>query len=272
MKVHHLNCATICPRVPKAILGNSHLVCHCLLIESSEGLILVDTGLGLHDIAEPAKRLGHVFTKFARPRLDPNETAIRQVQRLGFRPDDVRHIVMTHLDVDHAGGISDFPHAKIHVYEPEFQAAFAKTTRIEKIRYHSRQWSHEPLWVRHTLAGETWFGFDSVRALDENLPEILLVPLLGHTRGHCGVAVQTSRGWLLHAGDAYFYHAEMSDANPHCSLGLGFFQVFMQIDVEARLENQRRLRQLKAEQFEILRLFCSHDSVELEKLQRVSMG
>ncbi len=29
-----------------------------------------------------------------------------------------------------------------------------------------------------------------------------LVPLFGHTRGHCGVAVRTEQGWLFHAGDA----------------------------------------------------------------------
>jgi glyoxylase-like metal-dependent hydrolase (beta-lactamase superfamily II) len=36
-----------------------------------------------------------------------------QVQRLGFDPRDVRHIVLTHLDFDHAGGLDDFPHATV---------------------------------------------------------------------------------------------------------------------------------------------------------------
>jgi hypothetical protein len=29
-----------------------------------------------------------------------------------------------------------------------------------------------------------------------------LIPLFGHARGHCGVAVQTESGWLFHVGDA----------------------------------------------------------------------
>jgi hypothetical protein len=29
-----------------------------------------------------------------------------------------------------------------------------------------------------------------------------LVPLFGHTRGHCGVAIRNGSGWLFHVGDA----------------------------------------------------------------------
>ena len=42
---------------------------------------------------------------------------------LGFSPDDVRHIVLTHLDFDHAGGIEDFPNARVHVLAREREAA-----------------------------------------------------------------------------------------------------------------------------------------------------
>lgn len=51
MKVHHLNCGTM--RVPTA-----PVVCHVLLIETGNGLVLVDSGYGLDDIADPARRLG----------------------------------------------------------------------------------------------------------------------------------------------------------------------------------------------------------------------
>jgi len=101
MKVHHLNCGTM--REPTA-----PIVSHVLLIETSNGLILVDSGYGLDDIADPARRLGPL-RHLLRPALNPAETAARQVERLGFRRDDVRHIILTHLDLDHAGGLSDFP-------------------------------------------------------------------------------------------------------------------------------------------------------------------
>jgi len=39
--------------------------------------------------------------------------------------------------------------------------------------------------------------------------EVLLIPLFGHTFGHCGVAVRAGRWWLLHVGDAYYLRIEL---------------------------------------------------------------
>ena len=94
------------------------MVCHCLLIETDEGLVLVDGGIGTGDIADPA-RLGPSWVREVSPRLDPAETALAQVRALGFRASDVRSLVMTHLDLDHAGSVPDFPHAKVHVHARE---------------------------------------------------------------------------------------------------------------------------------------------------------
>ena len=91
------------------------------------GLILVDAGLGVEDVNEP-RRLGFLFNAMVRPRLDVAETALRQVADLGFRPSDVRHIVPTHLDLDHAGGICDFPDAAVHVFAAELRAASHRST------------------------------------------------------------------------------------------------------------------------------------------------
>ena len=43
--------------------------------------------------------------------------------------------------------------------------------------------------------------------------EVLLIPLFGHTLGHCGVAVQQGDRWLLHVGDAYYLRAELLEDN-----------------------------------------------------------
>ena len=43
--------------------------------------------------------------------------------------------------------------------------------------------------------------------------EVLLIPLFGHTLGHCGVAVQQGARWLLHVGDAYYLRAELFEDN-----------------------------------------------------------
>jgi glyoxylase-like metal-dependent hydrolase (beta-lactamase superfamily II) len=95
-------------------------------------------------------------------------------------------------------------------------------------------------------------------------PEILLVPLIGHTRGHAGVAVQSPRGWMLLAGDAYFFHGEMDVEHPRCTPGLRLYQTMMEKDRAARLQNQRRLRELKRRHGESVDIFCSHDLSEFE--------
>lgn len=100
------------------------LVCHCLLIETDRhGLVLVDTGIGLRDVQAPRPRLGWFFLLLNGIRLEEGQTALRRIERLGFRAADVRHIVLTHLDFDHAGGIEDFPEATVHVLGPELEAA-----------------------------------------------------------------------------------------------------------------------------------------------------
>src|ERR1035438_6539499 len=90
------------------------MVCHCVLVEGAEGLVLIDTGFGLEDTRNP-RQLGLPFITAIRPRALAAETASAQIRELGFEAGDVRHIVATHLDLDHAGGLPDFPDAEVHL-------------------------------------------------------------------------------------------------------------------------------------------------------------
>lgn len=271
MRIHHINCGTMTPvlggvlRDPGEPRGAAHLVCHVLLIETDHGLVLVDSGMGLADIAGARKRLGGAFLQIVRPALQESETAYHQIKRLGLDPDDVRHIVLTHLDLDHAGGIADFPRAKIHVLADEHEAAHAGKTLAEKNRYRNIQWSHGPDWSLHHADGEPWHGFAAARGLDGLPPEILLIPLAGHTRGHAGVAVQAPGGWLLHAGDAYFHHNQMAE-KPTCPVGLRAFQRLLAVQDQPRRDNVQRLRSLARQNTAEVRIFCAHDPLDLQQL------
>ena len=245
------------------------LVCHCLLLETDQGLVLVDTGFGLEDVRNPRPRLSPFFLKLNRPQLNEEMTAVRQLERLGFKPGDVRHIVLTHLDFDHAGGLDDFPAARVHLMAAEVEGAMAQATWLDQRRFRPQQWSTQPHWVTYPMprGGERWFGFECVRELEGLPPDILLVPLVGHTLGHTGVAVQLSDGWLLHAGDAYFYHEEMNPHRPRCTPGLWAYQELMQKDGRLRKLNQERLRELVRLHGQDVRVFCAHDAVEFERLE-----
>jgi glyoxylase-like metal-dependent hydrolase (beta-lactamase superfamily II) len=274
--VTHLNCATMNPVGGRLVtglrnpLGSPGMVCHCLLVETEQGLLLVDTGIGLADVADADGRLGRRFVRLTRPRLDPEETAARQLLRLGYAVDDVRHIVLTHLDLDHAGGLVDFPKATVHVREPEHVAATAPPTRTERMRYRSVQWEHAPRWELHPAVGDQqWFGIHGATELPD-LPGILLVPLSGHTRGHSGVAVRVGSDggrsrWLLHAGDAYFFHTEIDPARPKVPPGLAYFESSVQFDRAERLASRDRLRTLREVNGGRVEIFSAHDAVEFER-------
>lgn len=261
MTIRHLNCASMNP-----LLGPS-MVAHCLLVERPGGLLLVDTGFGSADCADP-KRLGRPFTTAVRPVLDPAETAVAQVRALGHDPADVTDIALTHLDLDHVGGLADFPHARVHVFTDELDAALHPTAR-ERARYLAVQRAHGPQWVTHDVPGDSWFGFGSVTALGD---DVLLVPLQGHTRGHCGVAVRRAEGgWLLHAGDSYFHASEKQPA-PAAPFSLRAFQVLMGVDNKRRVANQERLRELQRSHSDEVTIFCAHDASEYAALSRGGSG
>jgi glyoxylase-like metal-dependent hydrolase (beta-lactamase superfamily II) len=279
MRIHHLNCVSSCPlggrlmdgRTPTA-LERGELCCHCLLIETGNELVLVDTGFGLRDVANPRSRLSSFFLSLLSPDFREDMTAIRQIEKLGFSASDVRHIVLTHLDFDHAGGLDDFPHATVHMMLQERDYALQQKTWLDRQRFRPQQWSSHNRWqVYNPTRGESWHGFECVRDIPGLPPEILLVPLPGHTYGHAGVAVQDSGRWLLQAGDAYFYHCEMNVENPWCTPGLNFYQDMMEKDRMLRLSNQHRLRELRKAHGKDIEIFCSHDPVEFERLAHSAM-
>src|SRR5690242_14592414 len=110
MRVHHLNAATLCPASARLVNGRgglferARLVCHVLAVETKDGLLLIDTGLGTEDLATPS-RLGRAWLRQVSPRLDHGEPIVTRLASIGATANDVRAIVLTHLDLDHAGGI-----------------------------------------------------------------------------------------------------------------------------------------------------------------------
>jgi glyoxylase-like metal-dependent hydrolase (beta-lactamase superfamily II) len=275
MKVHHISCLSMCPPFARLvngggpIWGRGRMECHCLLIETdASGLVLVDTGIGLDDCADPSGRLGREFSAvvIGPKKPTPAATARRQIEAMGFAASDVRHVVLTHLDVDHAGGLPDFPSATVHVMADEKDAAMAGATLNERKRYRSCQWAHEPRWATHRVSGgERWRGFEHVRELNGLPPEILLLPLSGHTRGHACVAVETAEGPLVHCGDAYFHRAAIDASLGAIPLGLRIFETTMALERARIAPNHARLRELAATPG--IRLFCAHDPSEYDSLR-----
>ncbi|UQT60124.1 MBL fold metallo-hydrolase [Streptomyces durmitorensis] len=265
MRVHHLNCGSMM-KIEATYDGPPplHAVCHCLLVETdTEGLVLVESGLGRDDVRRPLESLDPEWTELAAPELDFAETALSQVERLGYAASDVRHIALTHLDVDHSGGLPDFPQARVHLMAAELDAAL---TEAPSRRYRPAHWAHGPRWQTYEEnAGEEWAGFAGVRQLAGLGEEFLIVPLGGHSAGHAAVAVQDRGRWLVHAGDAYFYHREIAQDAPHSHPLMDIIQLDAQVDAELRVANQERLREVatRTDEFTVLNAHDPWDYLRL---------
>ena len=205
MTIHYLNCFTCNARFPRHWRSGAL----CLLIESDHGLVLVDTGLGTRDYVH-APGILSVFKLITIVPLDEEEAAIRQIIRLGYRPEDVRHIVLTHMHFDHAGGLPDFLWATVHVHKREYEAI--QSGRIHRWTdggYNRHILDHRPDVVLYEKTRDKWYDFDAIRLPFE--PEMYLLPLFGHTAGHCGVAVKDGDEWLLHVADAASFAEDAPD-------------------------------------------------------------
>ncbi|QDV62626.1 Metallo-beta-lactamase superfamily protein [Crateriforma conspicua] len=213
------------------------------------------------DIEQPVPRIGRAAIDAAGFQFIPECTALCQIESLGLSQTSVTDIVLTHGDHDHAGGLADFPQAKVHVSSEEL-------AEIERgsPRYSAEQFSHSPMWDSYSEADGDWFGLPSRRlelAIDA---AVHLIWLPGHTIGHCGVAVETSSTKLLYVGDAYYLREELNDRNHP----IGELATIRAEDNVARLESLDRLRKFSNDHSQSVEFFGYHDVTELPaKIPRI---
>lgn len=163
---------------------------YAYILEHPDGLIAIDTGLNTATrTPRPARR----FVPFHE--ADPSEEIGPAMRAAGLRPEDVRTVILTHLDWDHAGGLAHFPNAEFLVPRGEFE--FAATT-FGKIRYQPKLW---PEWFSPTLVDlddEPYGPFPQSKRVFE---DIVLVPMPGHSIAQVGVVVPSKGVRLLFGGD-----------------------------------------------------------------------
>lgn len=259
LRIHHLSCGSFRPPFALLVDGRGGLfrraryVVHCLLLELETGLLLVDSGLSAEDMADPARGLGPVMALFGG--ASPAATAAKQVEELGVDRADVRHILLTHLDRDHAGGLSAFPNATVHAHPAEIAAAQARRTFMDRQRYNPAHFAHGPRWQPLDLREQDlWQGLPVLKSA--GLPDsIRFLPLPGHSAGHCGIAVYDGQHWLLHCGDAVYHRAWLDGRRP--TILLQAVEALLQHNATERARSCRLLRELVIGGS--VSVFCAHD-------------
>lgn len=245
-KIHHLNCVEIQSPAYGRAIG------HCLLVEATDRLILIDAGIGYIDTQTPLQRIGKQLIEITGFKFNKQWTAIKQIEKLGLNPQNVTDCVVSHLDPDHIGGLVDFPNAKVHVALEEYD-----NFKSRNPRYLPHQLDHNPVVKTYSNTTQTWFDFEARKVDIGSEAEIYLIPLFGHTLGHCGVAVQQQSKWLFYVGDAYYLKGELTDYN-HPVNELAMIRAD---DNELRNETLNKIRKFVAEHPDV-ETFGYHDIEE----------
>ena len=175
---------------------------YAFVIEHPEGLIVVDTG----ETARVAERdyfpWWQPYFRFGvREWVQPEEEIGPQMRELGFSPDDVRWVLLTHLHTDHAGGLHHFPHAEHFVSRQEYADAQGMKGMISG--YLPHRW---PTWFEPTLIDllpQPLGPFPASYAVTQ-AGDVHFVPTPGHTPGQLSVLVKTPDVSYLLAGDASY--------------------------------------------------------------------
>jgi glyoxylase-like metal-dependent hydrolase (beta-lactamase superfamily II) len=172
------------------------------LIEHPEGLIVIDTGETAR-VSEPGYfTRWHPYYRFGlREWVAPEDEIGPQIRRLGFSPDDVRWVVLSHFHTDHAGGLAHFPSSEILCSRVDFQYSRGALGRARGFLP-----QHWPDWFSPTLVepAERPFGpFPRSTPLTA-AGDVHLLPTPGHTPGHLSVALEDGATVLLFAADASY--------------------------------------------------------------------
>jgi glyoxylase-like metal-dependent hydrolase (beta-lactamase superfamily II) len=169
------------------------------------GPFLIDTGLHESVATAPAQNMGGLFGRFLYDfRFDSDQALVNALPRLGVAPRDIGLVVMTHLHLDHASAVVDFPDATFVVAQSEWSAAAAP--RGELKGYIRRQFDHAFDWRTidfddPALDSFATFG-RSVDLFGDGSVRLLYTP--GHTLGHVSVLLRLDGREVLVAADAAY--------------------------------------------------------------------
>ena len=153
------------------------------LVQTDDGQnVLIDTGVSRQLIGAYGK------SPDVGIRMEDDDYVVNQLARIGVAPEDIRYLVCTHYDGDHAGNNDAFPSAELVVQRAHHDAAVSGFERFQRMR---PQWDHP----------EHRFRFVDGDA--ELLPGIELIETSGHVPGHQSVLVRLPEtGPVLLAIDA----------------------------------------------------------------------
>ena len=163
--------------------------------DTEEGWILYDTGWAPEAVP--------VLVELGMdPEISDSNSAVGQLKKIGVSPSDVTKIVMSHLHVDHAGGLRDFPDARVFVQKDEIAYALYPNS-FQALTYFQDAFTHP------NVQWEVMEGDGVI------LPGLTAVLANGHTPGLQGLVVELPEsGFILLCSDACYLRENFEQGLP----------------------------------------------------------
>ena len=173
-------------------------------IEHPEGVIVVDTGANVGVKSLP--RWHPFFQLAAAFDIEPEQEIGPQLKRLGIAPRDVTTVVLTHLHIDHDGGLAHFPASRILADRDEIARTAGLAGAL--LGYLPKRWPRwfdpQPIAWQDTRLGPFARSMPLTQAAD-----VVAVATPGHTPGHLSVIVRDGAQQIMLAGDTSYLESTM---------------------------------------------------------------
>ncbi len=176
-----------------------------LVRHPSAGLVLIDTGLHPSIVAKPRENFGRLGARIRPPRLAAGQDVPAQLRARGLDAKQINVVVMTHLHMDHASAISEFPASTFVLSAAEWTAA----TTVKRPVLHGYRLAHfDYVFDYRTVSyeGERVSSYGSFgRTFDlfgDGSVRLAFTP--GHTAGHQSVVLRLRERDFIVAADAVY--------------------------------------------------------------------
>jgi N-acyl homoserine lactone hydrolase len=169
-------------------------------VDTDDGWVLFDTGCDPGVGTDPEGTWGRLAAAF-RMRMSEEDHPVARLASIGVAPEDVRHVVLSHLHMDHAGGVRFFPSSAMHVQKAEYRWALHPDA-VGAPGFLRSDFDHPEV------------EYDLLEGDAEIVDGVHVVVTAGHTPGHQSLVVDLPSGRFLVTGDCAYERRQIDRGVP----------------------------------------------------------
>ena len=170
------------------------------VIETDDGWVVFDTGCDPLVMKDPEAAWGKLAAAF-QVDMTEQDTQLARLESVGLTPDRVAHVVVSHLHMDHAGGVQFFTHSRVWLQKAEMRWAM----------YPDQVGAGGLVRRDFDRAG---LDFHLIEGDAEIVPGVFAILTDGHTPGHQSLVVDLPSGRYVLTGDCAYEHRQLERGVP----------------------------------------------------------